>query len=210
MNFKGLLIRKCHLLAEQRIQYISKKYIKNNDFTILSNTCAAGKIYHILGMRFDSPTINTWISQKDFVKFCLNLKHYLNKPLMFFKKEDRDCPCAMLDDICIVFAHYQTEEEARQKWEERKKRVNFNNLFIITSDGNGVSAAELNSLEKVKAQNIVVITSKKRPEIKNSYYCKSLRKEKSGATHMIVYSKLKGYQSFLDDFDFVKFLNKKS
>lgn len=58
----------------------------SNDFTILANTCIAGKIYHKLGMRFLSPTINLWITQKEFVKFCNNLNFYINQKLVFFSE----------------------------------------------------------------------------------------------------------------------------
>lgn len=153
------------------------------EFSILTNTCIGGFVYHKLKKRFLSPTINLWISQSDFVKFCLNLNHYLSSELIFFNKSDRNCPCAKLDDIEIIFNHYSSEEEAAQKWYERSQRIKYDNLFIITSDGNGVTEEELNQLETVGAKRILILTSRKK-KINNSFILYSLYRFDSAARHM--------------------------
>lgn len=205
---------KAHLffdpLLKRRFISKSRKKLKNQAFTILSSTCAAGVIYNILGQKFDSPTINTWMFSSDFCKFVNNLEYYLSLPLQFYKKEGRECPCAMLDDIGVDFVHYKTKEEAEQKWNERKKRIHYDNLYLITSEGNGVTVDELNSIKDNGVNNVCIITNTQRPEIRHSVYCKSLKDEISGAYHMMVKKKWGGYQAFLGDFDFVGFINQKN
>ena len=108
--------------------------LKNDNFTIITNTCIAGVMYHKLGKQFLSPTINLWMYDEDFYKFVHNMDHYLSQPLRFVKDEDVDYPTALCDDVMIYFNHYHTEDEANTKWIERVKRINNENLFIICAD----------------------------------------------------------------------------
>ena len=83
------------------------------------------------------------IISKEFVKFACNLKEYLNESLVFIDT-DASYPVAKLKDITINFTHYKTEEEARDKWNERKNRINWNNLFIITNDRDNITLNDIN------------------------------------------------------------------
>lgn len=40
----------------------------------------------------------------------------------------------MLVDIRVNLVHYRTFEEGLKKWEERKRRINWNNLFIVGTE----------------------------------------------------------------------------
>lgn len=206
-----IIITKLHTIFKdacmKKAKSIVRKKIRNKDFTLITSTCIGGVIYNRLGLRFNSPTINTWISQKDFCKFCSSLEYYISQDLVFYDEPTRDCPVAKLDDVTVVFVHYNTEEEARNKWEERKKRINWDNLYIITSDGNGVTDDELNSLDNVSCKRKLIITARNRPEIKNSFYVKGLKKEESGATHQIVSDKITGLRKWELEFDYVSWLN---
>lgn len=140
-----------HEIRENRYEYYRKKEskrlirsLKNDSFTILCQNCTGGYMYGLLGKRFDSPTINLYILQSDFVKFCLDLSYYLEQELRFFiNEDDTSCPYAHLGyaekEITIAFTHYSTEDEAKEKWDMRKKRIHYDNLYIVTNDGNGVT-----------------------------------------------------------------------
>ncbi|MDE6655553.1 MAG: DUF1919 domain-containing protein, partial [Anaeroplasmataceae bacterium] len=43
-------------------------------------------------------------------------------------------PIGQLKDIKIHFLHYKTFSEAKEKWDIRKLRINWNNIFVIMSD----------------------------------------------------------------------------
>ena len=64
-----------------------QKSIKNKDFTLITSNCCGGVIYHLLNMRFDSPTINLWIDKKEFCKFSSDLPYYMEQTLRFYQKE---------------------------------------------------------------------------------------------------------------------------
>lgn len=64
-------LRKLYLMFQ-------RKKLKNKTFSLFLSNCNGGIIYHDLGLQFKSPTINLWISPKDFIHFCENLREYLN------------------------------------------------------------------------------------------------------------------------------------
>ena len=143
-------------------RYFLRKRMKNDNFTILAPTCIAGVIYHELGMQFKSPTINLWMYDKDFLRFVHNLREYLSYDLRFVQGIDKT-PTAYCGDVLIHFNHYKTEDEARQKWEERKKRVNYDNLFIIMADqpdGGVITHEDMLSLKDINCRGKVVFTVK--------------------------------------------------
>ena len=141
-------------------RYFLRRRLKNDNFTILAPTCIAGIIYHELGKQFLSPTINLWMYDKDFLKFVHNIKQYLGQELKFVKGID-DTPTAYLDDILIHFNHYHTEEEARKKWEDRAKRINYDNLYIIMADqpdGGVITHEDILSLKDVPCKGKIVFS----------------------------------------------------
>lgn len=185
--------------------------LKNEHFTLISSTCWGGVVYHNLGLRFESPTVNLWIAQPEFCKFCSDMKYYFGQKLLFYDKVDRDCPCAYLGEgdkrITVVFVHYRTREEAEAKWEERKKRIQWDNLYIITSDGNGATTEDFKLLDGVECKRKIIFTSKNRPDIKDSFYLRSLKKQESAAAHQITYNKITGLRTWEHEFDYVAWLN---
>lgn len=116
--------------------------IKNKDFTIISRDCLGGYIYHKLGMKFLSPTINLFMNADDFAYFCCYLDEYINNANLEYEKigniVGKDFPICLLKPrnktlpvIEISFNHYDSFEQAKEKWEERSKRINWNNIYVI-------------------------------------------------------------------------------
>lgn len=150
-----------------------KKKLNNENFTILASNCAAGIIYNRFEHKFMSPTINMWFKQREFIKFCCNLQHYVNCNLEFVKLEEYNYPVARLDDIYLYFNHSKSEEEAAENWYKRVKRINYNNLYILMYDRGAVSTEDYLKLSEVKCNNIVVFTDKKdHPDLDFLYYIK--------------------------------------
>ena len=142
------------------IQKKNRKRLKNRDFTLLTSNCLGGIIYHELGLKFLSPTINIRMDSPDFIKFVANIQDYLINELKFIHSEE-PFPVAYLGDVRINFVHYKTDDEAMQKWEERKKRINWDNVWIITNDLDGVTEKDLEKLQNIKyAKGIVVFSQK--------------------------------------------------
>ena len=151
---------------------IERRKLKNNNFTIISNTCIGGVIYHDMNMKFLTPTINLYIKPTDFVKFLENMEYYLNlkiEPIL----TTLNYPVGKLGDITIFFKHYKTIEEAIDKWNERKNRINYDNMFIMMTDRWCCPYEYLKRFDNLKYKNKVCFTHK---EYKEFSSCKLVKK----------------------------------
>lgn len=103
--------------------------------TFISQNCIGGVLYHDLGLQFLSPTINTFIPEPGFVKMVLNLRYYMEQELVM--RWEEAYPVGTLDDVEIHFMHYSTCKEAKEAWDKRKARINWDKIFVIGTDRDG-------------------------------------------------------------------------
>ena len=158
------ILSRCNPLAIRRRNTMRSR-LRNQTPSFLCPNCIGGILFHDLGLQFRSPTVNLMMTQRDFVRFVLELEHYLAMKPFFFDKEGYDCPCAKLGDITIHFTHYKTEEEALAKWEQRKERLDRENLFVFLTERDGLTREEILSLGKLKLRGLVVFTAHDCPDI---------------------------------------------
>lgn len=187
------------------------KKLKNRDFSLICSNCTGGIIYHNLHLKFTSPTINLYFEASDFVKFCNNLDYYLNIiPKQIESNESY--PVVVIDDIKMYGVHYKNAEEFINKWEERKKRINKNNIFIIMTERDGCKYEDLVSFDKLPYDNKIVFTHKKYEKIKSSYCVKNteIKNDKIHKTKSLTDYKgnITPYR-YIDDFDYVSWINGK-
>ena len=179
--------------------------VKNNDFSIICSNCIGGVLYHYLGKEFLSPTINLWLMQGDFIKLCCDLKKYMSLDLQFIKTE-YNYPVAMCGDIKIYFNHDHDENEAAKKWYRRRERINYDNLYIIMYNGDGITKEDMQKLETVKCKNKVILS----PEPVNftlPYLTYFKPKRKDTLAMRGVDKDIFGIHSILKQYDFISFLN---
>lgn len=181
-----------------------RKRLKNKDFSIICSNCIGGVIYHRLGKKFLSPTINLWLHQDDFLKFVLNLKEYIAKDLVFINSE-YDYPVAMLDDIKIYFNHSKTKEEAKSNWDKRKERINYDNLFIIMYDRDGIIKDDIKKLKNINCKNKIVLSDKEYKDIDYVLTIKPNYDKANGQQYLD--RDILDKRTFEKHFDFVKWLN---
>lgn len=150
-----------------------RKRLHNDNFTIITDTCIGGVMYHKLGKQFRSPTINLWIYDKDFIRFVSNLRYYMSQELRFVEGID-PTPTAWCGDVMIHFNHAHSKEEAAADWNKRRTRINYDNLFIIMSDRPGtdndgtdpyLSKEDFLSLNKIKCKGKIVFSVRKYEDI---------------------------------------------
>ena len=135
-----------------------KKRLVNENVTIISPNCTGGVMYHDLGLQFRSPTVNLYFEAEDYIKFCENLKYYLDIELCEFVSDDiTEYPIGKLGDLTVYFVHYKTFDEAKQKWDERKKRIDFNNLLILGSDRDGMNNELISRFDKLNFAKVMFI-----------------------------------------------------
>lgn len=112
--------------------------LNKKEITIFSNNCIAGVLYKSLDCETMSPTINMIIRPDDYIKFCSDTKKYIEADLSLLRYEYRPTkelyPIAALNDISIYFVHYDSFEKAKDDWEKRKARIQWDNMYYIFDD----------------------------------------------------------------------------
>lgn len=161
--------------ANHRRKQMQKRLV-NKEVSFLVPNCIGGILFHDLGLRFQSPTVNLMMKQTDFVRFVTHLDEYLQKDLVFFNHPELTCPCAMLGDVCIHFTHFNSEIEAKEKWIQRAGRIRKDNLFIFCEERDSLSEEEIRSLADIKAKGILVFTANRYEDIPYTLYLPTYHK----------------------------------
>ena len=161
MTMKRFLKRQYHRF-KNILKFSRRKGLKNRTFSIFANNCGGGYVVDYFGLQYNSPTEGLLIEINEYVKFCLNLKHYLSCELIFINPKESvhqdiygslekfgSYPIAKCDDIEIHFLHYPSVENAKSKWGRRAKRVNYNNYLVLLFEA---EYSSLDDLEKYDQQ----------------------------------------------------------
>ena len=162
-------------------RYFDRKKFKGKNFTVISNNCWAGRLYQYLDMPYLSPTAGLYFFADDYLKFIDNLRYYLSLELEFISvEESKYCdilkernhivPIGRLDDVEIVFLHYKTKEEAKEKWERRKKRVNYDSILFKFSRMNGCTDEHLDRFAELDFNNKIFINNRRNKKYDFEYY----------------------------------------
>ena len=180
--------------------------LKNTDFSIIASNCNGAFILHDLGLRFNSPFVNLWLKPDDFIRFLTNIKYYLGCEMTFIREAGISYPIGLLDDVRIYFQHYHSEEEAKEKWLERSKRINLDNLFIMFTDRDGCTYQNLCDFDALPYKNKLVFTHVPYPELKSAFYLKGWEKE-SSVGDCFEYKSPLSFKKYYDDFDYISWFN---
>lgn len=183
-KFSNFIKEKIRKLFYEIRRFFVKKSIKNKDFSIISNNCWAGKVYQYLDMPYLSPTAGLYFFAPDYIKFVSDLYRYLNTSLRFIKPEESkyyeeikrrnqtDKPIGILDDVEIVFLHYKTKEEAEEKWNRRKERVNYDNIILKFSRMDLCTEKEIEAFDALYFENKIVLNNRLPLKYKSEVYWK--------------------------------------
>ena len=109
--------------------------LKISKLSIISSHCFGGIVSHLLGLKFYSPFVNLFLTEKDFIKFLKDPLMYVDEKLFYVRREmdkggEFDFPVCKMGDIELHMNHYNTFDEATKKWYDRIKRINWFNLCI--------------------------------------------------------------------------------
>ena len=182
-TYEGLRLRVLKRWRFGLAQYRRKK-LNNTDFTIISNNCWGGMIYESYNLPKESPTVGMFFMAEDYITFLSDLKGYINGTLEFIKPEDShwknapqvsgdkrfgSYPVGLLSNgknkVEIFFLHYHSKEEAKDKWERRCKRINWDRLLVKFNDQNGCTSENVQDYMKLPFKNKLFFTCKEWPGI---------------------------------------------
>lgn len=195
----------------QRIEWrlykeLKRLRLKNRNPTIIASNCNGEFIYYDMKLPFLTPTINLSFDMNDYVRLLENLRWYMEQPITPCVDERFDYPCGMLADVEIRFNHYKTFEEAVAKWEERKQRINWDNLYIIAIDGDNCTEESLRRFDALPYAHKVIFTHLPRPDIRSAFYLPGYE-DQPGVGVALDFKKQFLIRRYLDAFDYVAFLN---
>ena len=177
-----LKLRKYYIKATYKRR---RKKINCEDFTIISNNCWGGTVYQSYGLKYNTPTIGLFFMAEDYIKFVYNIKEYIKKELVFIepkeskkyklKKENLNYPVARLGDIEIYFMHYKTKQEAKEKWERRSERINWDKILFKFSNQNAWKKEHIEKFLKLPEKNKICFVNKQ-INVEGAIYVKQLLK----------------------------------
>lgn len=214
-----ILIRKIktflRITKEKIYRLKQQKKIRNKDFTLLSNNCWGGGIYEELNLPYTTPVVGLFFHGPCYVKFLKNLKDNLSSDITFIETSKYDTanlnrknmeykyPIGVIGDFEIHFLHYHSEQEAVEKWNRRKARINFENLYVQMSKNEYSDHAILKEFEQLPFKNKVILSSENFEDIKNLVYLPLTKELKNGGD---LYGNPHLWRK---EFDVVKWLNEK-
>ena len=196
-------------LQRKAINQTYQKRLTNQGMSVISANCVGAFILHDLNQPFNSPFVNLYLDPSDFVRYLQNIEFYQAQPLQFIQTE-KSYPVGLLDDLKVHFMHYHSEQEAKEKWEARSQRLDFDNLFIMMTDkdgGKGAKYEALQAFDNLPYPNKVVFTHKPYPELKSACYIKGFENENE-VGDLFTFSGWNG-EKYYDQFDYVSWFNQK-
>lgn len=175
--------------------------------TIIASNCVGTIIYSDMELPWTAPTINLMIPMPDFIKFVINLKWYMEQELHFLEGQDSlEYPVARLGDIQICFVHYESAEDAARKWNARKERIDWDNLFIIGCEKDGCTYETLREFDSLPYEHKVIFTKAEYAEFRSAFYIEGFEEcQELGTITNFKEQFLK--RRYLDNFDYISFLN---
>jgi len=172
--------RKVEKFIKQRLSRLS---MKQNNFTIISNNCWGTFIYKKYGLPYHSPFINMYIFAPDYIELLENFSPSILDNITFIQhsdskykefltyrnKENVNYPIGLLNNKYEVhFLHYTSNVEAKEKWEKRLKRINYNKLIFKFSDANQFKDEMASRFDKLKFKNKLCFTAKEYKKLKST------------------------------------------
>lgn len=197
-------------LLRRPIDLKNRNGLKNRDFTVLSHNCNGGVVLHDLGQQFRSPTVNLFMKADDYIKFLERLEHYLGcSEMSEVHEEGVEYPICLLDDIRLYCVHYKSFEEARDKWFQRCKRVNLQNLYVMFSQRDGCTKEHIRRFSELPYKHKVVFTAEPMPEFDCAFWDPCFPVADGWVGTLTDYPSRWSGRRYIDAFDYVSFFNER-
>lgn len=184
----------------------NRKTLHKHDFSVLASNCNGACICHDLGLAFNSPFVNLWMTPSDFIAFLSAPQEYLRLPLVFQAEKRVTYPVAALGNLKIWFEHYSSNTEAEAAWNRRCKRILWDRLFVMMTDRDGCTYEDLQRFDALPYEHKVVFTHVPHPEIRSAFYIPGFEQEPCVGVCSDFINRHTG-RKWYDAFDYVKWFN---
>lgn len=159
----------------RRKPYIARvARLVDQDTTVITPNCFAGRIMQDLGMKYNSPTLGLYFMYPDYIEFLTRLDFYLKEAKIQFVEHSKYplgderranwkhwYPIGLLDGkVEIHFLHYHTEQEAAEKWYRRASRVNWQKLLVMGMDQNLCTEQDIRTFDALPFERKIFFSSR--------------------------------------------------
>lgn len=202
--------------AKNAYRSLRRLRLRNRDFSLISNNCIAGIIYHDLGLPFRTPTINLFFENDDFFHFADNLEYYLNCRIEEVHKAGISYPLGLLrrgeETVTVHFMHYDSFQQAAAKWAERAARIHWDNLYVIF-EYPAIDATDEQQLtvkkqfDAIPCSRKVMLTKKHSPLSGTDVRRLDFYEQNYYPGKFIAPNKRLPFRRYLDSFDYISFFN---
>ena len=164
--------------------------LKQKDFTIISNNCWGTFIYKKFDLPYQSPFVNLFIFAEDYIRLVENFSPEILNNIHFITHQESKhidelksrghynlpYPIGIIGDgIEIHFLHYTQEDDAREKWNDRIKRINYEMLLFKFSDSEICKDSLVERFDQLPFKNKICFTAKPFPKLKSVVYLKHFK-----------------------------------
>lgn len=113
----------------------------------------------LAGEPYLSPTVGMFFRPHDFMAFVSDLPRYLAaEPTFDAAETDRlGFPVGDLIGIKLLFLHYRSFDEAREKWMKRAGLVDLTRTVLVFCDRGGASEEELRRFDSLVRPKILLV-----------------------------------------------------
>ncbi|AJR04620.1 DUF1919 domain-containing protein [Siansivirga zeaxanthinifaciens] len=185
-----LISRKFRKQFNEHFRAKDIEILKDKEFLIISNNCWGGSVYQWYKRPYNTPFVGLFIYSSCYLKMLRNFEYYMGQTLTFISESKypstgKSYPIGLLKDIEIHFEHYKNEDEAREKWERRTKRMlevnNIDNFFLKICDRELISKSDLIEFHKLPFKNKISFSINDYDELKKCNHIKILECDKKRA-----------------------------
>lgn len=219
-NFVKHIIKKRQALIDRK----NRERLTNKDITLVCSNCTGGILYHWLGLQFNSPFINLYMDNEDFLIALENFDEFISGPVVEVKDSGKDYPVGKgVHGEIIHFMHYPDFNTALRKWDERKVRIKKDNMAVmLTNFGAGISEQAMHCYKSGKESPEVsdIVRRFERLPFKNkiilsgfdlktpvSVQLKGMPTENRGKIINIFNTQNVFGKRYIDQFDYITFIN---
>lgn len=121
------------IIPRKIYHYFRARKIKDKDITLIANNCFGAQVLHDMNMKFNTPCVNLAFDLKDYVEFLSDLRSYLALNIEEVKDDKVPYPKGRFvgTNTNVKFMHYDSFEEAVNKWYQRRDRIIWDKIFVL-------------------------------------------------------------------------------
>ena len=164
IDFEIFIKRKIRQYFKSFFQSKDSNRRTNTDFVIISRNCWGGQVYQYLQKPYNTPFVGLFLFGPCYMKLLSDFDYYMQLEMDFisvskYPESKNNYPIGLLKDVEIHFQHYETVEEARDKWNRRRDRMVKNtdkdNYFFMVCDRRRVDLQDLTKFHELPFKNKV-------------------------------------------------------